>query len=190
MNSHSISTKVIHTSSSQTTGRRVRRGREWVTDINSIEYSRKSVNSVIINKIIQGLDPDATDSTLLEYIFAQHWIVAGKAVYEAAAILGKEYHSPEISFRKSTEAVVETKKPEEIKLNIKIYPNPSSNHVTISIPESIKYVFELRDIYNRICIQKENIKEINVSTLTNGIYAVRILVSNKVQYSGKLVIIK
>ncbi|MBK9048357.1 MAG: hypothetical protein IPL74_17300 [Bacteroidetes bacterium] len=63
---------------------------ELVTDINSIEYSRKSVNSVIINKILQGLDPDAADSTLLEYIFAQHWIIAGKAVYEATAILGKE----------------------------------------------------------------------------------------------------
>lgn len=84
---------------------------ELVTDINSIEYSRKSVNSVIINKILQGLDPDAADSTLLEYIFAQHWIIAGKAVYEAAAILGKEYHSPEVSFRKSTEAAEETKKP-------------------------------------------------------------------------------
>ncbi|MBK7389787.1 MAG: T9SS type A sorting domain-containing protein [Bacteroidetes bacterium] len=81
-------------------------------------------------------------------------------------------------------------KPEEIKLNIKIYPNPTSNLVTISVPDSIQYVFELRDIYNRICIQKKNNKEIDVSTLSNGIYAVRILVSNKMQYSGKLVIIK
>ncbi|MBL0341585.1 MAG: T9SS type A sorting domain-containing protein [Bacteroidetes bacterium] len=163
---------------------------ELVTDINSIEYSRKSVNSVIINKILQGLDLDATDSTLLEYVFAQHWIQAGKAVYETAGILGKEYHSPQISFRKSTSAHNETKKTDEQQLNIKIHPNPTSNHVTISVPENITFVFELKDIYNRICIQKENINELDVSTFTSGIYAVRILVNNKVQYSGKLVIIK
>ncbi|MBL0343619.1 MAG: T9SS type A sorting domain-containing protein [Bacteroidetes bacterium] len=74
--------------------------------------------------------------------------------------------------------------------NFSIYPNPANDKITVTVSENIEYVFELRDIYNRICIQKENIKELDVSTLTNGIYSVRILVSNKIQYSGKLVIIK
>ncbi|MBK9048356.1 MAG: T9SS type A sorting domain-containing protein [Bacteroidetes bacterium] len=81
-------------------------------------------------------------------------------------------------------------KPEEIKLNIRIYPNPTSNLITISVPDSIQYVFELRDIYIVYVFKRKITKEIDVSTLSNGIYAVKFLVSNKMQYSGKLVIIK
>ena len=150
---------------------------EAVNDTNSIEYARKKVNSILSEKILKNIPMTASDTATLEYIFSQHWILAGDAVYTAAAILGKEYHSPHISLRKRHPAEPETPKTDAEFANISIHPNPANNklHVT-GLPEA-NCEIEIYDSCSRLLFKKLNADDsliIDLQGYSNGLYHLRV----------------
>jgi hypothetical protein len=160
-----------------------------ITESNSIELYRKSVNEILISKIFEDINLDGSDSTLLENIFSKHWIEAGMVIYDVAGILGQEYHSPQISFKKRPNDSTNMSLPKLSKRIVKFSPNPTRDKVTILGTENTTFEIEIIDMYNRVCLRKTNTKEIDLSMFANGIYSIRVLMEN-VPYSGKLVLLK
>ncbi|MBL0342719.1 MAG: hypothetical protein IPP71_18605 [Bacteroidetes bacterium] len=99
-----------------------------ITEDNNIEENNKIIYDLIINTVSTGDTLSSSDTTLLESIFEQDWRTAGKGVYQAAGILGKEYYTTSTYSR-----VMEQLQP--IKMDsvvnstfeIKMHPNPSSS---------------------------------------------------------------
>ncbi|MBL0342716.1 MAG: T9SS type A sorting domain-containing protein [Bacteroidetes bacterium] len=111
MNSHSISTKVIHTSSSQTKGRRVRRGREWEIVLQQTQIKKNQLK-VFPNPASQTLfvekNPDLEIkkieilNTVVETLFVTTaefnsiqigWLSPGMYLLKAIDSEGKIWHS-------------------------------------------------------------------------------------------------
>lgn len=73
---------------------------------------------------------------------------------------------------------------------LKVYPNPASSDITVSISDSIynsqviiEYELEVIDNYSNILIREKGIekeKQINVSRLKLGIYTIRLKYNDKV----------
>ena len=68
---------------------------------------------------------------------------------------------------------------------IEIFPNPTSDYIILRSPTSISKV-EIFDQNNRIVISSQSI-EIDVSSLISGVYFVRCITSNNVQYYQKFI---
>ena len=68
---------------------------------------------------------------------------------------------------------------------IKIFPNPTSDYIILRSPTSISKV-EIFDQNNRIVISSQSL-EIDVSSLISGVYFVRCITSNNVQYYQKFI---
>ena len=110
-------------------------------------------------------------------------------IYDVAGILGQEYHSPQISFRKRPNDSTNMSLPKLSKRIVKFSPNPTRDKVTILGTENTTFEIEIIDMYNRVCLRKNNTKEIDLTMFANGIYSIRVLMEN-VPYSGKLVLLK
>ncbi|MBL7928723.1 MAG: T9SS type A sorting domain-containing protein, partial [Bacteroidia bacterium] len=165
---------------------------EAVNDTNSIEYARKSINSILSEKILKNIPMTASDTATLEYIFSQHWILAGDAVYAAAAILCKEYHSPHISLRKRHSSEPEKPKTDAEFTSISLHPKPANNklHVT-GLPEA-NCEIEIYDSYCRLLLKKLNAVNsliIDLQDYSNGFYHLRIH-NNYQNYRTNFVILK
>jgi hypothetical protein len=88
-------------------------------------------------------------------------------------------------------------KEEKEKKQIKLYPNPAKEQITIEFNSRIKKntFFELYDVLGNKVMSRQlpsNNNKTNVSTknLTDGIYSYKIVVNNKVISTDKLIIIK
>jgi hypothetical protein len=142
---------------------------ESVIDTNNIEYARKTINQILTERVLKDSVPTISDTLNLEYLFYQHWISKGFSVYDAAAILDREYHSPSINLR--------TKRPdliEENALQIRVYPNPASDKLYISGLPKNPFLMEIYDSNDRL-IHKQSISdqqkiEIDLINFHNGIY--------------------
>lgn len=169
---------------------------EAIADYNEMETNRKFINSLIINKLAAGDTLDASDTTALESIFSQHWITAGMSVYNAAAILGKEYYAPEISSRQMqpvTEAKAETKKENKKTFTPKVYPNPANDRLFITgLTEGLN-MLEIYDTYGRLVIKqqaKETNHSVELTGMINGIYYIRIVNEEKDMFYQRFVLLK
>ncbi|MFZ9942234.1 MAG: T9SS type A sorting domain-containing protein [Bacteroidia bacterium] len=163
---------------------------ETVIDTNNIEYSRKKVNEVLIEKIFKEIAPTAGDTLSLEYIFYQHWITAGISVYDVAAMLDREYHSPEISLRVMKPDAINHIKANEI---IKVYPKPATDKLFISELQTTYNEIEIYDCYDRL-VFKQNFRlqmvEIDLLNFKNGIYFLKIIGDSEKIFKTNFTVIK
>lgn len=169
---------------------------EAIADDNEMETNRKFINSLIINKLAAGDTLDGADTTALEAIFEQHWITAGMSVYNAAAMLGKEYYAPEISSRlvqAVTEMKTETKKETPVKAVPRVYPNPANDRLFITGMTEGLNVLEIYDSYARQVIKKQTHElnhSIDLSGIVNGIYYIRIANDENELFFQRFVVLK
>jgi hypothetical protein len=118
----------------------------------------------------------------------------GEMVHNAAAVLFYEFHPEETSSRFGT--------PDDEGLsilseNIKssdfiIYPNPSKGHITCESAVDIITV-EIYNIYGGQILKTQHFNsviQINISTLSDGIYFVKAILTNGESISSKLVLQK
>ena len=69
-------------------------------------------------------------------------------------------------------------------LGIVVYPNPTKNIITIETRLEIE--IEVYDIMGRLLIEEKNIKRLDLSNLTNGLYHLSIMHNNK-RYSKQII---
>ena len=62
-------------------------------------------------------------------------------------------------------------------LGIVIFPNPTKNFITIETRLEIKV--EVYDLMGRLLIEDKNIKRLDLSNLSNGLYNLSIIYENK-----------
>jgi hypothetical protein len=166
---------------------------ETVNDTNSIEYCRKALNSILTEKVLQDMPLTAADTATLEYIYAQHWINAGDAVYEAAAVLSREYHSPLISFRKKPNSEPEKPKTPLNFNKVEIYPNPANNMLYVSGLPVESCWLEIYDSFGRLVYRKiNNAKSVSIDLLhySEGIYNLNIKNNTSEYFNTHFVVLK
>lgn len=118
---------------------------------------------------------------------------AGDAVYTARIMIGYNPDEHEVAYRlKSNEEQIGEN-------NLVLYPNPAADKVTIefsndnfeSIDASLKvYTITGRLIYETKFNTINSFKQLSVDMLKNGVYMFQISLSNGIDKSGKLVILK
>jgi hypothetical protein len=78
-----------------------------------------------------------------------------------------------------------------------IYPNPSSGKINIRFNENISYsksefqIFNLlgEEVYSRVINRKEDLMDIDIHSLSDGIYSCHLILNNVEEVSGKLSVI-
>ena len=116
-----------------------------ISDTNQIEANLKTVNSILISKVLVDSSLSSTDSTALESIATADPLIAGKAVYMAKAILFKEVHFNLPALRIISEAFIH-EVPEPKIASFQIIPNPANEKCEILF-EALNndFVLELRN---------------------------------------------
>lgn len=117
------------------------------------------------------------------------YIWGGNAVFTARAILGIDPFNHGLPYRKSNENQLKHK------LQVIIYPNPTTGVLTLEFPEPVEAsdgIFEIYDIQGRKVMSSYidntgGMKLFNVSNLKNEIYLVKILMNNGQHLSKKLI---
>lgn len=146
-----------------------------VIDTNNIEYARKTINQILIEKVLKDSILTFADTLNLEFIFYQHWITSGMSVYDAAAILDREYHSPQTSLRLQN---FNSSNQRDLISKFKVYPNPASNKLFISELQNLNNKIEIYDPFDRLVFKQEftfHTIEINISNFPNGIYILKLI---------------
>lgn len=162
-----------------------------LSDSNLYEYNRKTVNEILISKVLQDSLLSYADSLILENIAYQNPVTGGSSVFSARSILGLEIHDLPIQLRKSNyESPVDTTELTEPF----IYPNPANDFVNISFPdENSKRTIEIRDAISKV-VYSEALKTtktaINTSNFAPGMYTVIVVEVSGKQKLSKLVIIR
>ena len=80
----------------------------------------------------------------------------------------------------------------ELLKNIQIYPNPSNGVFNIENPDKEDYLFELINIEGKVIYKEqinasENIKQIDISNYSKGMYYIKINTKDN-QYTGKIIV--
>jgi hypothetical protein len=75
----------------------------------------------------------------------------------------------------------------EEQLDIKVFPNPGSDFLTIENSNSLEYVFELYTIEGKPVLSQDGFGELTIKTnsLTNGVYLYRLIQNKQVLQQGK-----
>ncbi|MFZ4544497.1 MAG: T9SS type A sorting domain-containing protein [Saprospiraceae bacterium] len=125
-------------------------------------------------------------------------MLEGNAVYKARSI--RNVYLPDEIYQEScepaqpnlqrmvkTETIITTQKEK-----VNIYPNPSSDKITISCEHNESYIVILRDMTGRVLTQKtinNGFGDISVSNLNNGLIICEIWSNNQCVANQKIVII-
>lgn len=100
-----------------------------------------------------------------------------------------DYESTNHVFCKVDDLLSNGNTPTQIK-QLKVYPNPTSNSLTIELDEEDTYTLSIIDMQGKQVVPQEtfvgNIKQLDVSALANGIYYIGIT-SNSTQYFQKVI---
>nr|HNH67422.1 T9SS type A sorting domain-containing protein [Bacteroidia bacterium] len=120
---------------------------------------------------------------------------AGKSVYSAAALLGKEYYSPELPALRHGGSHAQNELPEKTLPadKVRIQPNPVNNILFISGLSDAKNELVVYDIYGRLIIEKQTNGingSIDVSSLSDGVYNLRIKNEAGEYFKKRFVVIK
>ncbi|MBL0341582.1 MAG: right-handed parallel beta-helix repeat-containing protein [Bacteroidetes bacterium] len=133
-----------------------------ITDTNLIETNRKTVNDILINKVLMDVDLSATDSTTLEEIALQNPLTGGKAVYQARAILFLEVHYFNEALRLAHQLNETTN---TVKTNLlasfELIPNPANDNCMVKFNEFnqkfvLQVIFIVKFLFSFIAEQELN----------------------------------
>ena len=155
-----------------------------IADTNWIEYNKKAVNDLYINKYLKRIPFTAADSSVLENIALQHAVTGGDAVFMARAMLRIEVHEQPLPLRKQKDTVQKTGNS-----NITLYPNPASNKVHLS-GGSGKVLAKIYDHTGRLVLEQTVTNTINISSLETGVYSIKIFEHDEMIYYDRLVKLK
>ncbi|HMR45744.1 MAG TPA: T9SS type A sorting domain-containing protein [Bacteroidia bacterium] len=166
-----------------------------IAESNDMEANYKLINSLIIGKLAAGDTLDASDTTALESLLAQHWLTAGNSVYSAAALLGKEYYSLELPALRHGGSQAQNELPEKTLPadKVRIQPNPVNNTLFITGLSDASNELVVYDIYGRLIIKKQTNdtnSSIDVSSLSDGVYNLRIKNETGEYFKKRFVVIK
>ena len=166
-----------------------------IAESNDMEANHKLINSLIIGKLAAGDTLDASDTTALESLLAQHWLIAGNSVYSAAALLGKEYYSPELPALRHVGNQAQNELSEKTLPadKVRIQPNPANSLLLVTGMSDGKNEMQVYDLYGRLLFTKQNNSSsgvIDVSSLAEGIYNLRIRNETDEYFRTRFIVIK
>jgi hypothetical protein len=166
-----------------------------VVDSTLIETNLKSVNAILINKVLRDSLLSIADSTALEAIAIQNPLTGGKAVYMARAILFMEMHyETEVArFGNQTTSNLPVNIPESSGY-LELFPNPSKERCFIGVHGIAEHlIMQVRSSIGQLVLESEipnSGLEINTSTFNPGIYFVFVKGSEEFSQLLKLVILR
>jgi hypothetical protein len=162
-----------------------------VDDENSMETNTKLINHLLIHKVALDSVLSSSDTTSLEYIFNQHWIEGGRSVYTAAPLLFKEYYTSSIALRTTASPVEPLAQTNPGPLpELGIYPNPTGEMINFTRILPSGAVVKVFDTSGREMLHEVNPAQINVSSLENGYYILKIFENHELIFHKNIVIIK
>ncbi len=166
-----------------------------ITESNDMEANYKLINSLIIGKLAAGDTLDASDTIALESLLAQHWLIAGNSVYSAAALLGREYYSPELPALRHGGSQTQNELPEKTLPadKVRIQPNPVNSLLLVTGMGDGKNEMQVYDLYGRLLFKKQNNSSsgvIDVSSLAEGVYNLRIRNEANEYFRTRFIVIK
>jgi hypothetical protein len=167
---------------------------------NTLEQNEKTVNDLILRKLI---DPNyvyiADDTSILYSIAVQCPIAGGNAVYQARNLL-MSIENKVIEFKDNCNEKSKrynVKNAVEINQTFKLSPNPNNGNMVLeySLAENEKGLIAIYDLKGELITQyalnnSVNKLAINREELNNGIYFYKIIINNKIVKTDKIVIIK
>ncbi|MBL0339490.1 MAG: hypothetical protein IPP71_00330 [Bacteroidetes bacterium] len=119
------------------------------------EWNLKTVNTLLISKVLVDSALSSTDSSSLESIAMQDPIVAGKAVYIARAILFKEVHD-ELPGLRTMSQLLEPVVSEIKTSSFQILPNPAFDQCEILFEAMEQdFILELRNGVGQVLYHKK-----------------------------------
>ncbi|MBL0340461.1 MAG: right-handed parallel beta-helix repeat-containing protein [Bacteroidetes bacterium] len=122
---------------------------------NEMEWNLKTVNTLLISKVLVDSALSSTDSSSLESIAMQDPIVAGKAVYMARAILFKEVHD-ELPGLRTMNQLLEPVISEIKTSSFQILPNPAFDQCEILFEAMEQdFILELRNGVGQVLYHKK-----------------------------------
>ncbi len=71
--------------------------------------------------------------------------------------------------------------------DFKVYPNPTRERINIKSDYEIDYNIKLYDQFGKLCFSEENIRQIDLSSLSNGLYVLLIKTANGQQFIEKII---
>ena len=145
-----------------------------ISPINQIEINRQWVNKVYLDYVVPQITIPQNLINELEILASSSPFVNGDAVYTARAIVGYTENETGVN-NKSREVIQNDTILQILKVEIKVYPNPANDYVTVEIigntDKSIKFL-----IMNTLGIRLlektlySNLNRIEVHQIKRGIY--------------------
>jgi len=167
-----------------------------ITDSLEWESNLKTVNSLVISKILRESKLNESDSTHWESIAYQNPITGGKAVFLARAILFLEIHNENYSARIS---LLENTSMMDEKVAIhhfSLAPNPANSSCKVYF-ENIKndFVLSLKNVLGQTLLETKvaantHSLEIPLATFDEGMYVVTINDNISIHELKKLIIVR
>ena len=168
------------------------------------EENEKTVNGIYANYLNKGLaKPDTTDLNALQAIADQCPLEGGNAVYKARALLTlltevfPVYDDESGCLANQAFSIPETQRPELAPTDWSIYPNPTTNEVTIDwsshqFETGTLQIFDLNGkLLKRSTLTADQTRtKINTADLRAGIYLVTLQLDQKQLMTKKLVILQ
>ncbi|MFZ5554702.1 MAG: T9SS type A sorting domain-containing protein [Bacteroidota bacterium] len=142
---------------------------------NDIEATHKIVNDLVIKNYNIGLDQQ--DSTMLENIAYLNPSIYGEAVIDARVILEWDLPIEENPQARSEVFLADNKICNDRKLEVNIYPNPSSDRIIIETNGNSYNIFII-DMLGKIQVSKNltgTKSQLDVSVLPVGVYMINII---------------
>ena len=169
-----------------------------IEPVNTIEQYRKWANAVYLDYIVPKKEMPQHIIEDLETLASSSPFVNGDAVYSARAIVEYTEDEPEIN-NKSREIIPDTNATYPEKIEIKVYPNPANEYITLEIignnDKSIKFIlinYLGIKVFDKTLNRVNTIHKIDTRKLKEGIYIYDAVyeISGESIYKGRIVICK
>ncbi|MFZ4545069.1 MAG: T9SS type A sorting domain-containing protein [Saprospiraceae bacterium] len=170
-----------------------------IIPINLYEYNEKRINRIFLNTLAKDIyDIPEDDRDFINYLAPLCPMIIGNAVYKARVLRNLyladqiyedacEPAQPNMQRIAKVETIATTHQEK-----VHIYPNPSSDKITISCERNDAYTVILRDMTGRIIGQhsiNNGFGDISVSNLNNGLIICELWTNNQCVANQKIVII-
>jgi hypothetical protein len=163
-----------------------------INPVNSIEWQKKVVNAIFLQKIANNLHISEQDSISLMNISMQLPFFGGEAVYSARVILGLDPANLNLDYVKGPYSQSFSDNETE---SVRFYPNPTSDIINLLfyIEIDVNTVFELFDMNSKLLLSciipaKSSTYTIDLKNFKSGIYYCRIANNTNVLFKNKIVI--
>ncbi len=164
------------------------------------EQNEKEVLGIYLETIAKGLVPDAAQLSSLKTIGEQCPREGGPAAVFMSAnlyegISGETIEPAECgtNFRSQAHRTFELSAPSLRKMDIRVFPNPTSNILTIHVENGqAPYTVQITDMLERIAFEREPVgiaSVLNIAHLNNGLYRLQVFDSRGDQ-SSRIILIQ